>query len=62
MASLVYWDPIAWDSKFSDRVHKTKDEQRKKFGWVEAEREYEEVPIPWTEISNRYFEIHHKQL
>jgi hypothetical protein len=62
----VYWDPLdvadIWDSKFGAKVHKTKDEYRRKFEWVESEPGPDDVPIPWTEINNRYFDVHHKQL
>ena len=59
----VYWDMIDWNSKFIEGVHKNQDDQRKKFHWA-ASKQDDDVFLraPWTEIRNKYFEVHHKEV
>jgi hypothetical protein len=59
----VYWQPVSWSKDFMDRVDKTQEEHRKKFGWVAETVGEFDVPIDWpTEINNKYFTVQHNDV
>ena len=60
----TYWQPVDWSKGFMDRVNKTQEEHRKKFGWVvDKGKDALELPIYWpTEINNKYFTVQHREL
>jgi hypothetical protein len=60
----TYWQPVSWSKGFMDRVNKTQEEHRKKFGWVADKRKDAlDLPINWpTEINNKYFTVQHNEV